>query len=73
MMQEEMKDGICRFFDEALEKVGAFRKKTYEEAFHNLYHTYEELLGSLLSYCDEPTDESGWNDIVSVIPDYAQE
>lgn len=73
MMQEEMKDGIRRFFDEALEKVGAFRKKTYEEAFHNLYHTYEELLGSLLLYSDEPADESGWNDIVSVIPDYAQE
>ena len=73
MMQEEMKEGIQKLFDEALEKVGAFRKKTYEEAFKNLYHTYNDLLDSLLAYCDELDDEEEWNIVVSVIPDYAQE
>lgn len=72
MMPEEMKEGLRKLFNEALEKVTAFRKKTYEEAFHNLYHTYNDLIDSLLAYCDDPDDEC-WNAVVAVIPDYAQE
>lgn len=72
-MQEEMMGNFRKLFDDAMEKVGAFRKKTYEEAFRNLYDEYKDLVESLLAFCSESTDGKNLKAAAAVIPEYAQE
>lgn len=72
-MQEEMMEEFRKLFDDAMEKAGDFRKKTYEEAFTKLYDEYKDPVESLLAFCSESTDEKNLKITAAVIPEYAQE
>ena len=76
MTIEEKSRKLEQLFEELYNRVREFKKKTYDQLFLQLYHTYQDLLQELSADIDkmEEADRmAGIEEIAAVIPAYAKQ
>lgn len=76
MTIEEKSRKLEQLFEELYNRVREIRKKTYDQLFLQLYHTYQDLLQELSADIDkmEEADRmAGIEEIAAVIPAYAKQ
>lgn len=69
----DCKAGLKKLFDDSLELLPMFKRKTYEESFQILIRNNEECLKRLSDMCDRENNEEELEVCAGVIPEYAKE
>lgn len=71
-MMKEIKENLESLLEDALSSIGAFRKKTYDTTFSNLYEEYKDTVERLEAHLGDTNEETDLGQIAIIIPDYAQ-
>lgn len=65
--------GLKKLYDDSLDLLNMFKRKTYAETFQILYRGNQECLNVLAEACSEDADREELEAYARVIPEYAKE
>ncbi|MEG2667875.1 MAG: CFI-box-CTERM domain-containing protein [Lachnospiraceae bacterium] len=73
-MNTHTEETLKELFRESVQLSHSFKKKTYEDLFHQTYKKYQDFFTEMNTFCKEAEDtQSAIEEFASVLPDYAQQ